>query len=153
MLIFVANNGIEIVEFGKSGIYVVGLDADENFGLNSDGIVFVAEVDVSHLYVAFLHNAIHETHHEFVGTSAFEMNVGTRVAALEVLEKNVDKLISVGHRRRSEGKHSVSAHAAGATHTNFAIFLAIEVEQNVAVDHALAKVVGAGHSHFFVDGE
>ena len=81
------------------------------------------------------------------------MNVGARVAALEVLEKNVDELIAVGHRRRSEGKHSVSAHAACATHANFAVFLAIEVEQNVAVDHALAKVVGAGHSHFFVDGE
>ena len=150
VLIFIADNGVEFVEFGKSGIYLLSLNADNDVSLNGDGIVLVAEVDVCHLHVALLHHAIHKSHHELVGASAFEVDVSSRVTALEVLEENVDKLVAFRSSSRSERESGVSAHTASATHADFAIFFAVEVKQDVAIYHAFAKVVGASHSHLFI---
>ena len=115
--------------------------------------MLVACLDVSQFHFTLCHCVPNEAHDEFVHASTLGIDVGARVTALEVLEKDVD-IFQVGRSRGwGEFKSGFCANTTGAAHADFAIFFAVEIEQNVAFNHAFTKVVGSTHAGFFVDGE
>ena len=150
--VFVLHIGIILVEQYAERFFVLSIDANNHFGIASDGVAQVSAIERSESKIHLFTEVEEETSHHLVGASAFEVNVGTRVTAVQATEHHLEEKI-VGGRSRSVFKRSGSAEAATAANANFAVFLAVEVKQDVAFDHTLTESISAGKTGFLVDSE
>lgn len=94
-----------------------------------------------------------ETGKDLIGVGMSEMNVAAAVAT----ETVADTDLKVSKILRRKGlmiiKGAYGINASGTPYEHLAIIFRVKIKQNVAAEHAFAKIVGAGHAGFLVDSK
>ena len=98
------------------------------------------------------HQGQEDTGDNLVGVGAVKRDIHPGMTALQAFDRKRITHEAFRRSNRTITEIRLGIQAAGATHTEFAFVLGIEVDENIAFEHARLQTVGAGHAGLFVTG-
>ena len=99
-----------------------------------------------------LHQRQEDAGDDLVGVGAVKRDIHTGMTALQAFDRKRITHEAFRRSNRTITEIRLGIQAAGATHTEFAFVLGIEVDENIAFEYARLQTVGAGHAGLFVTG-
>ena len=157
---------------GRVGLGVFGLDlgedvADEAFGdldvllgeddfglgLERDGVAEGSAGEADHLGAEGLDEGQEDAAEHLVGVGAIEGDVHAGVAALEAGDLDGQALVAGTDGDLAVLPVGLGVETAGAADAQLAFVLGVEIDEDVALQHARAEHIGARHAGFFVIGD
>ncbi len=151
-LVLVLDVGGYGVDHSGEGLLVGRLHAHHSHGVACDGVVEVAGVDACQAVVNLLAQHIEDARYLLGGACQPLVDVGARVPAHELAELD-GEIAEVGWCGLGliVEQHG-GDHTAGAANGDYAVVLAVEVEQVVAHEHVGLYVGGTGEACLLVNG-
>lgn len=140
-------------DHGLEGAHLVFRHGDEGFGLAGDGVAQVAAVDGGETHTIFIGTLPEDAVEQLVGAGTTAVDVVAAVATHQTAYLDEKSLVALdgGHQLVVELGGGVDA--AGAADAVLALVFVVEVEEDLALEPALAEAVGAGETRLLVHGD
>ena len=134
--------------------HTVGGHRDDSRDFARDGVAERAALDRGQAHVVVADGLLEEAEEELVGVGAAQVDVDTRVAALESGQGEAQRHVALRRRLAVaivEG--DVHVHPAGAAYEEAPLLFGVAVDHDRALQEAGLEAHGAVHAHLLVDRE
>ena len=145
--------GGEDVEVDADVLLVLGGKGTHGTGFAGDGIVEVSTGDFAQVEVVLVERLQQEAVEQLVGIGKALVDVVATMSARKATQLDGEVEIALGHGHGLIGEGGIGAASACTSDEDFALVLAIEIEQDIAVHESALKGKGAGEARLLVHGE
>ena len=134
-------------------VHIFGVEQHHGMSLARDGVAHVAAFERSQLAIELKQQVVNDAHQQLVGIAAAFVYFEARVSAAQSFQRQLACYEAFSGCFFLILKRSGEVDTAGATDVQFAFFLGVEVQQDVALQGSGFQPESTYHARFLVFGD
>ena len=141
------------VQVCPDGMFVFLRESNDGTRLTGNGITKIAAVNPAQIHLIFLAKLIQETGQQLVGIGTPQVNVTSRMTALQPLDLHTGTEISVGHGYFLIGELAHGIHTSRTTDKQLSLVFRVQIEQDIRMQESVFQSESTGQARLLVHGE